>query len=79
MLTNEEKRIGIYEGNRPTRPETVTPETPLDALNLNWTERDLPERERTNMYTVFIRIWESSSHSWSKCSFASSLRLGRPC
>ncbi|NSW77606.1 MAG: class I SAM-dependent methyltransferase [Chthonomonadetes bacterium] len=47
MLTNEEKRVGIYAENQPIRPETVTPETPLDALNLNWTERDLPERERT--------------------------------
>lgn len=25
----------------------VTPATPLEALNLNWRERDLPERERT--------------------------------
>ncbi len=31
----------------PTLPETVTPDTPLDQLNLNWSERDLPERERT--------------------------------
>lgn len=47
MLSNEEKRVGIYVNNLPTRPETVTAETPLDALNLNWTERNLPERERT--------------------------------
>ncbi len=33
--------------SRPTRPEEVGPETPLAALNLNWSERDLPERERT--------------------------------
>src|SRR5688572_29237894 len=25
----------------------VTPATPLEALNLNWRERDLPERQRT--------------------------------
>lgn len=35
----------------PGRPFTdfaaVTPETPLDALNLDWRERDLPERART--------------------------------
>jgi SAM-dependent methyltransferase len=42
--------------NRPTtRPDalplthfaSVTADTPLDSLNLNWRERDLPERERT--------------------------------
>jgi hypothetical protein len=32
---------------KPTIAGTVTPETPLDALNLNWRERDLTERERT--------------------------------
>ncbi len=31
----------------PTLPQTVTPDTPLERLNLNWAERDLPERERT--------------------------------
>ncbi len=31
----------------PTLPHQVTPATPLAALNLNWSERDLPERERT--------------------------------
>jgi len=31
----------------PTRPETVTPQTPLETLNLNWRERDLPEHLRT--------------------------------
>lgn len=30
-----------------TRFEAVVPETPLDVLNLNWRERDLPERVRT--------------------------------
>lgn len=29
------------------RFETVTPDTPLSVLNLNWRERDLPERVRT--------------------------------
>lgn len=47
MLTNEERRVGIYENYQPIRPDSVTPETPLEALNLNWTERDLPERLRT--------------------------------
>ena len=32
---------------QPTSPASVTFETPLDQLNLNWRERDLPERERT--------------------------------
>lgn len=31
----------------PTRPSAVTADTPLEALNLNWREQDLPERERT--------------------------------
>lgn len=31
----------------PTVPYDVTPATPLESLNLNWQERDLPERERT--------------------------------
>lgn len=47
MLTNEERRVGIYEDYQPIRPDSVTPDTPLEALNLNWTERDLPERLRT--------------------------------
>jgi hypothetical protein len=47
-LTNEEKRVVVYRGgDRPTVPRSVTPETPLCDLNLNWRERDLPERERT--------------------------------
>jgi SAM-dependent methyltransferase len=48
MLTNEEKRVATYLGaNRPTVPSEVTPDTPLESLNLNWREKDLPERERT--------------------------------
>ncbi|HNT74485.1 MAG TPA: DNA methyltransferase [Anaerolineae bacterium] len=47
-LTNEERRVSIYEGSgEPTVADSVTPDTPLDELNLNWRERDLPERERT--------------------------------
>lgn len=33
--------------NSPTIANKVTPETPLAQINLNWTERDLKERERT--------------------------------
>lgn len=32
MLTNEERRVGIYENYQPIRPDSVTPETPLEAL-----------------------------------------------
>lgn len=47
-LTNEEKRVMVYAGaERPTVPSAVTPATPLEALNLNWREQDLPEKERT--------------------------------
>lgn len=31
----------------PTIADTVTQNTPLEDLNLSWTERDLPEKERT--------------------------------
>ena len=47
-LTNEEKRVIFYASSEePTVPSSVTPDTPLSQLNLNWRERDLPERERT--------------------------------
>lgn len=47
-LTNEERRVVLYAtSEKPTDPSCVTPETPLSELNLNWRERDLPERERT--------------------------------
>jgi len=48
MLTNEEKRVTLYsEGDTPTLPSEVTPDTALEGLNLNWREKDLPESERT--------------------------------
>ena len=47
-LTHKERSaIKYYSNHTPTRPHEVTPETPLEHLNLNWTEQDLPERERT--------------------------------
>lgn len=47
-LTNLESRAIIYESvGEPTNPSTVTSDTPLSILNLNWREQDLPERERT--------------------------------
>jgi DNA modification methylase len=48
LLTNEEKRTVVYaKAERPTVPGEVTPDTPLEELNLNWREKDLPERVRT--------------------------------
>ncbi len=48
VLTNEESREVYYAGTeKPTRPGDVTAETPLSELYLNWTEKELPERERT--------------------------------
>jgi len=46
--TVEERRSGAYESAiPPTVASKVTSETPLESLNLNWRERDLPEKERT--------------------------------
>ena len=46
--TREERRVGIYQTHcEPTKAKDVTRTTPLDRLNLNWREKDLPERERT--------------------------------
>lgn len=47
MLTNEEKRVKIYAETEPTEPSKVNSDTPLSSLNLNWREKDLPERIRT--------------------------------
>lgn len=48
QLTNEEKRVIYYSGNgSPTIPSDVTRMTSLSDLYLNWTEKELPERERT--------------------------------
>lgn len=46
------RRLGItgnpsYDGTPFTNFSSVTPATRLEDLNLNWRERDLPERERT--------------------------------
>ena len=47
-LTKEEKQVVFYaEQSQPTIASSVNPETPLSSLNLNWREKDLPERERT--------------------------------
>jgi DNA modification methylase len=48
VLTNAEKKVAIYNSNgTPTRPNEVNADTPLELLNLNWTEKDLPEKIRT--------------------------------
>lgn len=47
-ITKEERRVSVYSGiELPTISSEVTHETSLESLNLNWRERDLPERERT--------------------------------
>jgi hypothetical protein len=43
-----EKNVPINQtSNTPTEPSTVTHETPLSDLNLNWTEKALPQKYRT--------------------------------
>ncbi len=51
-VMNSGRRLGITGnpeyGTEPfTDFSSVSPSTPLDALNLDWRERDLPERQRT--------------------------------
>lgn len=47
-FTNEERRVLIYSGSGETTVSaSVNANTPLSDLNLNWREKDLPERERT--------------------------------
>lgn len=47
-FTNEERRVSVYsDAEPPTVPSEVTQGTPLEKLNLNWREKDLPEKERT--------------------------------
>lgn len=46
--TSEEERVVFYNDSaEPTVPSQVTAKTKLEALNLNWRERDLPENIRT--------------------------------
>lgn len=48
MLTNEEKCVEVYSNaDSPTVSSEVTKDTDLNTLNLNWSEKDLPEKERT--------------------------------
>lgn len=48
IMTSEEKSAGIYIDNDfPTVPRNVSSTTSLESLNLNWREKDLPEKERT--------------------------------
>lgn len=47
-FTSEERQVELYaDGLAPTCAATVNAATPLEAMSLNWTERQLPERERT--------------------------------
>ena len=46
--TSAERRVPLYHREiEPTQAGEVTAQTPLDRLYLNWTEKQLPERERT--------------------------------
>jgi DNA modification methylase len=50
MFTNEELRVSLYfdsSEHPPTIASKVTSDTPIENLNLNWREKDLPQRERT--------------------------------
>jgi DNA modification methylase len=48
LFTSEEERVPIYsETELPTLPSEVNQDTRLESLNLNWREKDLPERDRT--------------------------------
>ncbi|PZV27078.1 MAG: DNA methylase [Snowella sp.] len=48
VLNKKESPLEVYLGQgKPSVPHNVTPDTPLAELNLNWTENDLPEKERT--------------------------------
>lgn len=48
LLTSEEKEVKIYSStDQPTNPIEVTHNTPLESLNFNWSEKELPEKERT--------------------------------
>ena len=47
-LTKEESRVIFYNDTaEPAVPARVNSRTPLNGLNLNRRERDLPEKERT--------------------------------
>jgi len=50
MFTNEEVHLSLYVDpnlNAPTVASEVTADTPTESLNLNWREKDLPQRKRT--------------------------------
>ena len=81
MLTKKERKIEIYSSNKtPTVPHIVTPNTPLETLNLNWSERDLPEKERTKhvhrlhpylgkSMLMLLKCWESANPDQSAVCF----------
>lgn len=43
----DDKQPVFFETQKPTVPSSVTPDTPIESLNLNWRESDLPEKIRT--------------------------------
>lgn len=47
-FTSEERQVALYADDKtPTCAAEVSATTPLEAMSLNWTEKQLPERERT--------------------------------
>jgi DNA modification methylase len=47
MVQSEPIAMTPDQVDTPTVPLSVSSETPLDTLNLSWSEKDLPEKERT--------------------------------
>ncbi|NLJ57075.1 MAG: site-specific DNA-methyltransferase [Firmicutes bacterium] len=49
MLTNSKnpETSFCFTNNKPSIPSKITAKTPLESLNLNWSEKDLPEKIRT--------------------------------
>jgi hypothetical protein len=49
MLTNNKipETSFCFTNNKPSIPSKITAKTPLESLNLNWSEKDLPEKMRT--------------------------------
>ena len=45
--TLAQKIANLYEQTPLTNISAINPTTDLNSLNLNWREKDLPERERT--------------------------------
>lgn len=48
QLPNEERKVSEDTVSKsPTQPDTVSSETALSSLNLDWSEKELPQKDRT--------------------------------